>query len=211
MSTPETKPTRILLIRHGINDYVREQRLAGWTPGVHLNDEGRMQAQALAERLRDAPLAAVYSSPLERCMETAQALAELHGLPVQVLAELGETRCGEWTGQRIPDLQKLDLWRLVQTYPSGTRFPGGETGAEVQARLVAALERLQVAHAGQTIAVASHSDPIKMALAHYIGLHLDLSGRLVIRPTSISELVFTPFGPRLARCNDCAHLPEETS
>jgi probable phosphoglycerate mutase len=201
--------TRFLLIRHGANDFLTQRRLAGWLPGVHLNELGRAQAQATGQRLAAAPLAAIYSSPLERCRETAEAIAAPHGLAVQVLDEIGEARCGDWTGQLISELQGTEMWRTIQSAPSLARFPGGESFYETQARMVAAFERLRVAHAGQLIAVVSHSDPLKLALAYYIGQHLDQFQRLVIQPAAISELVFSPAGPRLLRCNDCAHLPEE--
>jgi probable phosphomutase (TIGR03848 family) len=198
--------TRIILIRHGVNDYIAARRLAARLPGVHLNEQGRAQAEALARRLADVPLAAVYSSPLERTVETAQPLAASHGLSVVVVEGIGETDCGEWTGRLVDEVSQTELWRQILVYPSGVRFPGGEGMADVQKRMVTALESLRQAHPGQTIAVVSHSDPIKTALAYYIGLHLDLYHRLVISPASISELEFTPYGPRLLRCNDCAHL-----
>ncbi|MGD2205331.1 MAG: histidine phosphatase family protein, partial [Anaerolineae bacterium] len=103
----------LLLIRHGLNDWVGE-KLAGWTPGVHLNDKGRVQAAALAEQLADVPVAAIYSSPLERTLETAEPLAEAHGLPVQVREGLGETRCGDWTGRTLEELKDKDLWPVIQ-------------------------------------------------------------------------------------------------
>jgi probable phosphoglycerate mutase len=198
--------TRILLIRHGLNDYVKDHRLAARTPGVHLNQEGLTQAAALAERLAATSLAAIYSSPLERACETAAPLAERLGLTVQRLEGVKETDCGDWTGQLLEDLSKLDLWRQVQGCPSLFRFPGGESFAEIQARMVGALETLCATHPGQTLAVFSHADPIKLAVAFYTGLPLDLFQRLEVAPASISELEFALCRPRLARLNDCAHL-----
>lgn len=203
------RTTRILLVRHGLNDYVTSHRLAGWTPGVHLNESGRAQAQALAARLAAAPIVAFYSSPLERALETAEIIAARHGRVPEVIEALGETRCGDWTGQAIEELAKTDLWKQIQFYPSGTRFPGGETMTEVQVRMVAQLEALRSAHSQDTIVVVSHSDPIKVALAHYLGLHIDHFQRFVIEPASLSELSFTPYGPKLIRCNDCSHHPSE--
>ena len=200
------QPTRILLIRHGLNDYVKEHRLAGRTPGVHLNDEGLAQAAALAERLASASLAAIYSSPLERACETAAPLAERLALTVQHLDGVKETDCGEWTGQLLEELSKDDLWRQVQGCPSIFRFPGGESFAEIQARMVAALEAVRSAYPSQTVAVFSHADPIKLAAAYYTGMPLDLFQRLEVGPASISELEFLPCRPRLVRLNDCAHL-----
>ncbi len=199
--------TRVLLIRHGINDYVKTGKLAGRLPGVHLNAEGQEQAQALAERLSAATIAAIYSSPLERTRETAAPLAGRLGLPVQMLDDLLESDCGEWAGQAIAELNQTDLWRQIQICPSTARFPGGESQAEIQARMVRAIETLRSAHPGQTVAAVSHSDPIKLALAFYMGLPLDLYQRLEIAPGSISELAFTSLRPMLARLNDCAHVP----
>jgi probable phosphomutase (TIGR03848 family) len=196
----------LLLIRHAQNDWVGK-RLAGWTPGVHLNDEGRAQAAALAQRLIGAPLAAVYSSPLERTLETAQPLAEAHGLTVEMREGLGETRYGDWTGRSLKELKDEALWPVVQVYPGGARFPGGESMREVQARMVAQLDAIRDAHPGQTVAVVSHSDPIKMAVAHYAGLPLDLFQRLSISPASVTAFAFTRFGPRLVCLNHTESLP----
>jgi probable phosphomutase (TIGR03848 family) len=200
-------PTRILLIRHGLNDYVKEHRLAGRTPGVHLNEEGQLQVAALAERLASTPIAAVYSSPLERARETAEPLAARLGLAVQILNGAAESGCGDWTGQLIEELSKGDLWRQVQVCPSAFRFPGGESFAEIQARMVVTLDGLRAAHPGQTLAMVSHADPIKLAVAFYTGVPLDLFQRLVVAPASITELEFTPFRTLLVRLNDTAHLP----
>ncbi len=199
--------TYLLLIRHALNDYVREQRLAGWTPGVHLNEEGREQAEGLIRRLADVPLAAIYASPLERAMETAQPLAQAHGQSVQVCEGLGELRIGDWTGRLLKELEKEEMWPVVQVYPSGVRFPGGESMRETQARMVAALDAIRDSHAGQVVAVVSHADPIKMAVAHYVGLHLDLFQRLAVSPASVTALAFHRFGPQLVFSNSTATLP----
>jgi probable phosphoglycerate mutase len=203
------KPTRVLLVRHGMNDYVKTRRLAGWTPGVSLNDYGRAQAQALADRLIAEPIAAIYSSPLERTVETAEVVARPRQLPVVRLDGIGETRVGEWTGQLIEDLSKTELWQRIQSAPSRARFPGGESFAEIQARMAATLDDLSARHPEQTILVVSHSDPIKLALAYYVGLPLDLFQRMVIDTASISELHFSSSSARLVRTNDCAHVPPE--
>jgi probable phosphomutase (TIGR03848 family) len=199
-------PTRILLIRHGLNDYVKEHRLAGRTPGVHLNAEGLAQAAALAERLMSAAIGAIYTSPLERACETAAPLAGRLALNVQLLDGVKETDCGEWTGQPLDELNKTDLWRQVQGCPSLFRFPGGESIAEIQARVAAAVEIVRLAHPEQTVAIFSHADPIKLAVAFYLGMPLDLFQRIEVAPASITELVFEPCRPRLARLNDCAHI-----
>lgn len=190
----------VLLIRHALNDWTGK-RLPGWTPGIHLNDAGRAQAAALARRLADVPLAAIYSSPLERTLETAQPLAEAHGLTVQVRERLAEVHPGDWTGRSVEELKKEDLWSVMQSYPGGARFPGGESLRQAQARIVAELDAIRDAHAGQMVAVVSHADPIKMAVAHYIGLPLDLFHRLTIDPASVTVLSFTRLGPRLLYLN----------
>jgi probable phosphomutase (TIGR03848 family) len=196
----------LLLIRHATNDWVGE-RLAGWTPDVHLNEAGRAQAEALAKRLADTPLTALYSSPLERTLETARPLAEAQGLTIRVCEALGEIRCGEWTGKSLKELKDDKLWPIVQVYPGGARFPGGESLREVQTRMVIELDAIRDAHPGQTVAVISHSDPIKLAAAHYAGLSLDLFQRLTISPASVTAFTFTPFGPRLIFLNFTDSLP----
>lgn len=196
----------LLLIRHAVNDWIGE-RLAGWTPEVHLNAEGRDQAAELVRRLAPVPLAAIYSSPLERSLETAQPLAEAHGLGVKVRDGLGETRFGAWTGRELKELQDEELWPVVQAYPGGARFPGGESLSQVQARMVAELDAIRDAHPGQVIAVVSHSDPIKLAAAHYVGLHLDLFQRLTISPASVTAFALLRFGPRLICLNYNQNLP----
>jgi probable phosphomutase (TIGR03848 family) len=196
----------LLLIRHALNNWVGE-KLAGWTPGVHLNDQGHAQAQGLAQRLAEMPLVAIYSSPLERAMETAQPLAEACGLTIQVREGLGEVRVGEWTGRTLDEVKKEKLWPVVQVYPGGARFPGGESLRETQARMVAELDTIRDAHPNQTVAVVSHADPIKLAAAHYVGLPLDLFQRLTISPASVTAFSFTPYGPRLVCLNYVDPLP----
>lgn len=196
----------LLLIRHALNDWTGK-RMPGWTPGIHLNEEGRAQAAALPRRLAAVRLDAIYSSPLERTLETAQPLAEAYGLNVIVRDRLGEVRCGDWTGRSVEELQQEELWTQIRVYPSGVRFPGGEAFWEAQARLVAELDAIRDAHPGQTVAVVSHADPIKLAVAHYIGLPLDLFQRLTISPASITALAFTRWGPRLLCLNHTEPLP----
>ncbi len=201
--------TQLLLIRHGINDMVSQKRLAGWLPGVHLNEAGRAQAEAVAERLREVPLAAIYSSPLERTVETAEPIARLKGLPVQVREGLGEVRYGDWTGQLIEELAKNELWRVVQLYPSGMRFPGGDSMREMQARIVNEIEMIAADHPRDIVALVTHADLIKAALAHYLGVHFDLFQRIAVDPASVSVLHLTRWGPRVVRINDDGPLKLE--
>ncbi len=202
-------PTVLLLIRHGLNDYVKTGRLAGRTPGVHLNAEGTAQADALAGRLASASIAAIYSSPLERARETAEPLAARLGLAIQILDDIVESDVGAWTGQRIEELSQDERWRQVQTCPSTFRFPAGESFAEIQARMIAAVEQVYAAHPGQTVALVAHADPIKLAVAYFTGMPLDHFQRLEVNTASITELAFAPLRPRLVRLNDCAHVPPQ--
>jgi probable phosphoglycerate mutase len=197
--------TLLFLIRHGANDWVHG-RLAGWTPGVHLNEEGRRQVESLHQRLSDLPIAAVYSSPLERTVETAQGIAQPRNLPVRIVENLGEVRYGEWEGAELKELYKHELWPGVQFYPSGTRFPSGETLAEVQMRAVATLDTLRAQHPKQIIAAVSHADLIRLVVAYYIGMHIDLFQRLVINPASLTALAFEKMGPRLVAFNETGSL-----
>jgi len=198
----------LFLIRHATNDWVGK-RLAGWTPGVHLNEEGRRQAAALARRLADVPLTAIYSSPLERAVETAEAIARPQGLTVRILEAVGEVRFGSLEGESLEALSQSELWQAIQFYPSGVRFPGGESVREMQSRVVAGLETLLQRHPApeEIVAVVSHSDVIKAAVAHFIGLPLDLFQRLVISPASVTVITFGKRGPRLLRLNDDGSLP----
>jgi probable phosphomutase (TIGR03848 family) len=191
---------RLLLVRHAVTASTGSV-LSGWTPGIDLSDQGRAQAGALAERLAPVPLDAVYSSPLERCQQTAAAVAEPRGLNVDVVDDLGEVRYGAWTGRKLDELAKEDLWRVVQRLPSGARFPEGESLYEMQVRAVAACERLRATHHGKTVLVCSHADVIKAVTAHYLGMHLDLYQRLVVAPASVTAFAFAPV-PLLLRLND---------
>lgn len=199
--------TTLILVRHGENEWVREHRLAGWIEGVHLNERGHQQASEAAERLAHLPIKAVYSSPVTRCLETANYVAQPHRLAVQSLPAVGEVRYGEWEGEKIEALAKLPLWPVVQHYPSRMVFPGGETMRGVQTRGVEALEALAAQHPQELVVVCSHADLIKMVLAHYLGTHLDLFQRLVIAPASISVLHLHDHGRVfISRLNDTGRL-----
>ena len=144
----------------------------------------------LAERLAPLPVAAVYASPIERTTETAEAVAQRHQLEVRALEGVLEADYGESTGQKLADLAKTDLWKVVQRAPSRASFPGGESLAAMQARMVQALEGVVADHPGALVVVVSHADPIKAAIAHYTGVHLDLFQRIVVNPASVTALVF---------------------
>jgi probable phosphomutase (TIGR03848 family) len=192
----------ILLIRHGENDYTKKGILPGRMPGLHLNDKGRAQAQALAEKLAQAPIKAVYTSPLERAVETAEPIARALGLEATIRPGLIETNCGEWQGKSHKSLRRLKVWRMVQNTPSLFRFPGGETFAESQGRVVAELESLRLQHEEKDLFVCvSHGDPIRLAVAYYLGLPLDHFQRLITAPASVSALYVGEAGSRLLTLN----------
>ena len=192
----------ILLIRHGENDYVKKGRLAGRLPGVHLNNNGRKQAQDLAKLLASAPIKAVYSSPMERAVETAEPLADRLDLQVQTRPGLMEADMGEWTNQSLKSLRRLKAWRSVQFTPSLFRFPGGESFAETQQRLVGEILALCAQHdPKELIACVTHADPIKLAVAYFIGLPLDNFQRLGASPASITALHIGEFGCQLMTLN----------
>lgn len=179
--------TTFLLIRHADTDFVGS-RIAGWMTDVHLNRRGRQQAARLAEQLSRAGIQALYSSPLERAMETAAAIACGTGIEIISRAELGEIQFGEWTGLTFEELDRIPAWRRFNSFRGGTRIPGGESMLEVQARVVGELERLGTAHPGQVIGVVSHGDVIKAAIAYHAGISLDLFQRLEISPASVSAI-----------------------
>lgn len=192
----------ILLIRHGENDYVKKRRLPGRKSGIHLNKRGRKQAQALAKRLKNAPVKAVYSSPLERTMETAEPIAAALGLEVIPRAGLIETDVGDWQGKKIKRLSKMEAWRKVQFNPSRFRFPGGERFLDSQQRFVTEIENLSSKHeAMDMIICVSHADPIKLVTAHYLGLPLDFFQRITVAPASITALQIGELGSRLLFLN----------
>lgn len=179
----------ILLVRHGENEYVRKKRLAGRLPGVTLNENGRKQAQALAEKLAGTPVKAIYSSPLERCVETAEPIADALGLEVIRRPGLMEVDIGDWQNKTLKGLSRLKLWRVVQAAPSFMHFPGGESFADAQYRACREIDTLVAQHDPMDMLVCvSHSDLIKLIVAYYIGLPLDLFQRLHVSPASITVL-----------------------
>ncbi len=196
--------TTILLVRHGENDWVKKHRLAGWIEGIHLNENGRQQAIAAAQRLASLPVKAIYSSPVLRCRETADTLANTLNLPVNTLDSMGEVRYGEWEGKKIKKLAKKKEWFTVQFYPSRMQFPGGESLRAVQMRGVEAIEALAQSHKDEEIiVVVSHADIIKLVLAYYLGVHTDLFQRIIISPASVSVLHLSGNGVvRIGRVND---------
>jgi len=192
----------ILLIRHGENDYVKKGRLAGRLPGVNLNSNGRAQAHTLAERLSSVRIKSIYSSPLERALETADPIAKILGLEVVVRPGLIEVDVGDWQNKTLKGLSRRKLWRVVQEAPSRMKFPGGESFLEAQMRIYEELNELATNHKEKDIFICvSHSDPIKLAIAYFLGLPLDMFQRLHISPASISTLILNEHYTRFININ----------
>ena len=192
----------LLLIRHGENDYVKTGRMAGRLPDVHLNERGQQQSQELAEALAQAPIKALYSSPMERALETAAPLAEKLGLEINVRPGLLETNIGEWSGMELKAVRKFPEWKTVQSTPSRFRFPGGESFVEIQSRLVNEIEAIARGHkADELVACISHADPIKLIVAYYLGMPLDHFQRLGCDTASVTLLMLGGTGAALLKLN----------
>ena len=204
---PVTSPTTLVLVRHAVTAETGP-KLSGRAPGIDLSDLGNEQARTTAGRLADLPVAAIYASPIERTQQTAAHIAAHHDLPVQTCDGVIEADYGEWTGGEIAELAKTDLWKTVQRAPSRARFPNGESIAEMQSRMVTALEGLVTDHAGSLIVVVSHADPIKAAIAHFTGVHLDLFQRINVSPASVTVFSLGAHGVMLMKCNDTGSLAE---
>ncbi|MEU4833415.1 histidine phosphatase family protein [Streptosporangium sp. NPDC023615] len=194
--------TTLLLARHGLT-HLTGPVLAGWTPEVHLSDAGRAQARALADRMTGLELDAIVSSPLERCRETAQAVAEGRGAEVLTDERFGECRYGDWTGRPIAELVKEPLWPVVQAHPSAVTFPGGESIPAMQYRAVSAVRDWNERLGPDAIyLVCSHGDVIKAIVADALGLHLDQFQRITADPASLTAIRYTPLRPFVLRLND---------
>jgi probable phosphomutase (TIGR03848 family) len=197
--------TTVILLRHGRTTANTGGVLAGWTPGVRLDEAGEAQVAAVGKRLAPVPLAAVVSSPLERCAQTAAAVVAGRDVEVQSDERLGEARYGDWTGRTIQELAKEPLWKVVQQHPSAAVFPGpeGEGLAQTQARAVAAVRAWNATLGPDAVWLAcSHGDVIKAILADALGLHLDQFQRIVVDPASISVVTYTDTRPFVVRVND---------
>ena len=202
--------TTVLLVRHGLTDANRGGLLAGWTPDIHLADRGREQVAALAARLAGVQLAAIVSSPLERCLETAAALAADRDVDVVTDDRVGECRYGDWTGQELKKLVKEPMWKVVQAHPSAAAFPGGEALRETQARAVNAVrERNATLGDDATWLLVSHGDVIKALLADALGMHLDMFQRISVDPASLSVVRYTSLRPFVTRMNDTGGAVED--
>lgn len=200
-TAPRRPTTVVLLVRHGTTATTGKV-LPGRAPGLDLSDKGTGEAQVVASRIADMRrVDAVYTSPLERTRQTAAPIAARCGVKAHLERGLVECDFGEWTGAELKALTKLPAWGAVQRYPSGFRFPGGESFADMQHRMVTTVERLVAAHPGGTVVAVSHADPIKALAAHALGTHLDLFQRIVVSPCSVTAIAYGPGGPVVLTLN----------
>jgi probable phosphoglycerate mutase len=197
--------TVFMLIRHALCDAVGRS-IAGRSTGITLNRKGREQARELAGRLSHIPIRAVFCSPLERACETARPLAERLGVQIRLSRKLAEILFGCWTGRGISSLEEIPEWRRFNRFRSGTRIPGGELMIEVQTRIVSELDGLRAEFPGQIVAVISHGDVIKSAIAYYAGIPLDFIGRIEIEPASVSAVELGDDGPRILGINHTGRI-----
>ena len=196
----------LLLVRHGVTS-MTGTRLTGRLPGIHLSEEGVRQAKEVAERLANLPVKAVYSSPLERCQETAAPIAERHRMELRTVDDLAEVAYGQWQGRPYRQLYRLKAWSELQAHPADFRFPGGETIREAQTRGIRATEAIRVSHPRTAaVVVVSHADMIRLIVAGYLGLGTDLYQRIVIGVASVSAIVLGERVPRLLRVGDSGSL-----
>ena len=191
----------LLLIRHGENDFVRKNKLPGQMPGIHLNDHGIEQASILAKTLSPLPINAIFSSPLERAVETAEPLAKSLKLGIQICRGIMDPDVGNWEGRSWKSLMRTRLWKVIQQTPSQFQFPGGESFVQVQIRVVAVLQDIINSHPNDLVAVICHADPIKLAVTHYLGLSLDNFQRLTALPGSVTVMKFDDSVVRLLALN----------
>lgn len=192
----------MLLIRHGENEFVKTGKMAGQLPDVHLNERGRKQAADLAEALKQVPLKAIYASSLERAVETAEPIAEGRKLEIQLRPQLMDNNIGKWHGRTLKQLRRIKKWKVVQQAPSRFTFPEGESFLETQTRIATCLDEIAASHKPKDIvAVVFHADPIKLAVAHYLGMPLDHFQRLACDTASVTVLYVSETGAHLIKLN----------
>ncbi|CAN5573835.1 histidine phosphatase family protein [soil metagenome] len=192
--------TVFYLVRHGVTSHTGH-RLSGRMPDIHLSDAGMAEAEVAATSLAKVRLKSIYSSPIDRCIETARTIANHHRVPVRTRVDLAEVEYGSWTNKSLKTVARTKLWSSVQKWPAGTRFPEGESFVEIQSRGVAVLEDLRIRHPRDRICIVSHGDVIRLMMAHYMGIHLDLFQRILVTPASISVLSVTDSGPVVLTLN----------
>ena len=191
----------ILMVRHGRTPTTGKV-LPGRAKGLHLSDDGVAEAKRVAERIAEMKkVSAIYASPLERTRETAAPIAKALGLDIITHKGLLECDFGSWTGASLTSLMKKKEWTTVQRAPSSFRFPNGESFTEMQTRIVGALDEIRRAHPGKVVVCVSHADPIKAALAHAMGTHLDLFQRIVVSTCSVSAVAYAETGPVVLTVN----------
>lgn len=206
MKADAPKPATFVLVRHGVTATTGKV-LPGRAAGLHLSEEGLRQADATAGRIAGLPkVAAVYASPLERAQETAEPIAAGRKLKLRTEPGLLECDFGEWTGKKLATLAKKKDWTIVQNRPSSFRFPAGESLREMQGRMTETLDRLAQRHAGRTVVLVSHADPIKAVVVEAMGAHLDSYQRVVISPCSITVIAWHQLRPTLLSVNSTDHL-----
>jgi probable phosphomutase (TIGR03848 family) len=197
----------LFLVRHALTP-ITGTKLTGRLPGYGLSDKGRQQAEATGSRLARAPLKAIYSSPLERCIETAEEIARHHRVKIQTMEELSEVDYGDWQGKTMKSLYGSKGWQKLRARPADFRFPNGETIREAQTRGIVAIEKLRAKHKDAAVVVCSHADMIRLAVAGYLGLGIDLYDRITIAPASITTLSLTNGTPRLLNLSEAGSYDE---
>jgi probable phosphoglycerate mutase len=197
--------TTLFLIRHGLTA-VTGSRLYGRTEGIHLDERGRRQAAALVERFAGVRLSAIYSSPLERCVETVEPLATALRLEIRTSDALIEMDAGDWTGRTLPSLRRNKLWDTVQRSPSRFHFPAGESFVDAEARILDQIERIVTRHPRGRVVIGTHGDLVRMLVSHYTGAHLDLFQRVLVDPASVSVVHLGDGVPRILLVNDTGSL-----
>jgi probable phosphoglycerate mutase len=202
--------TTLFLIRHGLTA-VTGSRLYGRTPGIHLDERGRRQAAALVERFDGVRLTALYTSPLERCVETLEPLAAARRLELRVSEAMIEMDVGDWTGRTLGSVRRTKLWKMVQGNPSRFHFPGGESFIDAEARLLDELERVVARHPRGHVGIGTHGDLVRIAIAHFTGAHLDLFQRVIVDPASVSAVHLGEGVPRVLLVNDTGGLRDLAS
>ena len=195
----------LILVRHAVTSRTGV-KLSGWTPGVDLSSEGKKKAERLADRFADVTLDAIIASPLERCVQTAEPTARAKGLTITQREDVGEVRYGAIEGRSLKALAKTPLWRKIVAWPSDVRFPGGESLRETQARAVGAIEEIRAQYKDKAVAVFSHGDWIRLSMAHYTGMHIDLYRRLSVDPASVCALQFYDLGVQVRLLNESGSL-----
>lgn len=193
--------TTFYLVRHAAHDRVGTV-LCGRMPGVHLGSAGKAQAECLARRFADVEVAGIYTSPLERALETAQPIASCLGQSLRVCDAISEIEFGLWSGMSFDSLDRDPLWSSWNASRGTNRAPKGETMLEAQGRIVGAMEQMRTCHAERSVILVSHSDVIKAALLYYLGMPIDAYGRIEVEPASISTLVVGEWGSKLIRMNE---------